>query len=184
MKKLYLSEMDDEKLLYLLKLNSKLEQRFAEYLIEDLMFQQEEETKLTLGDNFYKYIEVRNHYDSWFFILKDYRKFLTNIDKDYLTTEEEELYNKLIDKLDTLDQLDCYSKNYDDLDNWLEENSKKLLELIEKDLHEYEDYPSIEDILQYNKEMEQLNDYYIEVQDDGFTDNVVRLDVAYTETFI
>lgn len=184
MKKMYLKDMDDEKLLYLIKLNSKLEARLAEYLIENLMFQQEEETKYMLGNDFYNYIDVRDNYSSWFFILKDYRKFLTNIDKDYLSTVEEELYNKLIDKLDTLDTLDLYSENYDNLDNWLEKGSKELLDMIEKELHTYEEYPSIEDILQYNKEMEQLEDYYIEIDDNGGTDNVVRLDVAYTETFI
>ena len=42
----------------------------------------------------------------------------------------------------------------------------------------------MEDAIQYAYEMDQLDDYYIEVQDDGFTDNVIRLDVAYTETFI
>lgn len=37
---------------------------------------------------------------------------------------------------------------------------------------------------EYLVEMEQLNEYYIEIREDGTTDGVIRKDIAYTETYI
>ena len=80
--------------------------------------------------------------------------------------------------------MDPYSENYDRLEDWLFNNTEIVLHDIENYLHEYENYPDLDDAIQYADEMDQLNDYYIEIQDDGSSDNVIRLDVAFTECFI
>ena len=68
--------------------------------------------------------------------------------------------------------------------NELETETKKVLEDVENYLHEFEEYPSEDDAIQYADEMERLENYYIEEREDGTSDNVIRLDIAYTETFI
>lgn len=40
------------------------------------------------------------------------------------------------------------------------------------------------EMIDYTEEMEQLNDYYININEDGSSDDVICLDVSYTETFI
>ena len=76
------------------------------------------------------------------------------------------------------------SDNYWNLYNHLEEKTKEVLKDVEEYLHSFEEYPTKEDAIEYANEMEQLNNYYIEVHDDGFCDNVIRLDVSYTEAYI
>jgi hypothetical protein len=80
--------------------------------------------------------------------------------------------------------MDPYSEQYDNLDARLEKEIKKVLKDIEDYLHGYEDYPSEDEAILYADEMVQLESYYIEEQEDGITDGVIRQDIAYTETFI
>ena len=80
--------------------------------------------------------------------------------------------------------MDPYSKNYNNLDDWLYNKTKLVLKDIEKMLHQYEEYPSEDNAIEYADEMDQLNGYYMEFQDDKQTDGVIRKDIAYTECFI
>lgn len=183
-KKVYLKDIENDRRDYLIKLNKKLIEMLQADLYEDQMFQQSEASADILGKDWHKWIQYNDHYSSFFLTLRDYRKFLINLDADYLTPEARNLYDKTIIKLDTLDALDPYSENYDRLEAWIEKNSEIILKDAEEYLHGFEDYPSEDDAIRYADEMEQLEEYYIEVWEDGGSDNVIRRDIAYTECYI
>lgn len=185
MKKLFINELEEEKRNEIIKKNQKLENRLLQDLYEYNMFLQEEEGREMFGKDSYKYIDIKDHYSSFYLVLKDWSKFIENLNVDYIYNDDAiKLYNEIIKDRDTLYNMDTYSDNFNDLDEKIEEKTKKLLQYCEKQLHEYENIGNIDDAIEYADEMDQLNDYYIEVRDDGTSDNVIRLDVAFTETFI
>lgn len=186
MKKIYLTEMKEEKRNELIKKNSKLIEKLQNDLYEYYMFEQEEEGRYMLGDELHKYIDIKDDYNSFFLVLKDWYQFINNLDADYLAKEEAmDLYKTIKEKQEKLENIcDCYSDEFYDLNAEIEEDCKKLLSYCEEQLHTYEQYPDEDDAIRYNDEMEQLEGYYIEEREDGTSDNVIRLDVAFTETFI
>lgn len=184
MKKIFINEMETEKRNNLIEKNKKLADRLQSDLYESNMEMQYIDSKNIMNDEALNAIRYHDHYTSFFYTLDDWRKFIINIDPAYLSEDARSIYDEVCAKIDTLDGMDLYSENYDRLDDWLYKQTEKVLKDVEEYLHTYEEYPDLEDAIQYAYEMDQLDDYYIEVQDDGFTDNVIRLDVAYTETFI
>lgn len=185
MKKLFINELEEEKRNEIIKKNQKLENRLLQDLYEYNMFLQEEEGREMFGKDSYKYIDIKDHYSSFYLVLKNWNEFIENLNIDYIYNDDAiKLYNEIIKDRDTLYNIDTYSDNFNDLDEKIEEKTKKLLQYCEKQLHEYENIGNIDDAIEYADEMDQLNDYYIEVRDDGTSDNVIRLDVAFTETFI
>lgn len=184
MKKIFINELETDKRNELIKKNSKLMQRLGEYLHEDQLFQQGEAFDLIMNKEAQKAIQYHDNYNSFYYTLENWRKFIINIDKDYLSSDAEKIYNHIMEKIETLDNMDPYSENYYNLDEHLEEETKKVLEDVEDYLHSFEEYPDEDDAIQYADEMDQLENYYIEQHDDGTTDNVIRLDIAFTETYI
>ena len=73
--------------------------------------------------------------------------------------------------------------NKDQLIELIGKKANEVLDFCEKNLHEYEEYPSIEDVVIDAIDNDLLEDYYIELDENGNTDNVIKLDVNYTETF-
>lgn len=184
MKKIYINNLDTEKRNYIIKLNSKLMKQLQEDLYDAQMYQQLDCFECMLDKTGQDALKYHDHYSSFYYTLKDWRKFIEGLDKEYLSTETLDIYDKIIDKIKELDEMDPYSDEYYNLDAELEEESKIVLKDVEDLLHSYEDYPSEDDAIQYADEMERLNDYYIEEREDGTSDNVIRLDIAYTECFI
>lgn len=184
MKKLYLTDIEKDRRDYLIKLNKKLIEMLQADLYKTQMDQQGDASDYLFGKDWHKWIQYNDHYSSFFLTLRDYRKFLVNLDADYLTPDARELYDKTIKKLVTLDTLDPYSENYDRLEAWIEKNSGIILKDAENYLKDFEDYPSEDDAIRYADEMERLEGYYIEVWEDGGSDNVIRKDIAYTECYI
>ena len=184
MKKIYINNLDTEKRNYIIKLNKKLIDQLQEDLYDSQMDCQYIESKNIMNDKALRSITYHDHYSSFYYTLNDWRAFITNIDPDYLSTEAREIYDYIIEKINILDNIYPYSERFYNLDEHLEKESKKVLKDIEDLLHSYEDYPSEDDAIQYADEMERLDDYYIEEREDGTSDNVIRLDVAYVETFI
>lgn len=185
MKKLYLTEMETEKRNELIKKkNNKLITQLQNDLYASQMDQQSDAFDCIINKEGEKAIQYHDSYNSFFYTLKDWRKFITNIDADYLTEEGRKTYDEIQKTIEELDNMNPYSDEFYNLDAELEEKTKDVLQDIETYLHEYEQYPDEDDAIQYADEMEQLNDYYIEEHDDGTTDGVIRLDVSYTETFI
>ena len=185
MKKIFINELDTEKRNNLIKNNTILINQLQDDLYETQMFQQQTEAEELLGKESYKYIDIRDNYNSFFLVLKDWEKMIQNINKDYIATDEaRKLYNYIQDKKEILYTMAYYSKNYERLEEHLENKSEELLKMLEEQLHEYEELPDEDDAIQYAYEMDKLDDYYIEEREDGTTDGVIRLDVAYTECFI
>lgn len=184
MKKILLNELDTEKRNYYIKLNKKLINQLQSDLYESQMEWQYYESKDIMNDDALRAIEYHDHYTSFYYILRDWRKFIININPEYLDDDIKKTYNTIISKIDILDSMNLYSKNYNNLNEWLHEQTKKVLQSIEDYLHTYEEYPNEDDAIQYADEMDQLDSYYLEFQDDNQTDGVIRLDVNYTECFI
>lgn len=183
MKKIFINELETEKRNELIKKNQKLINKLQADLYESNMDMQYIDSKNIMNDEALRPIEYHDNYNSFFYTLENWRKFIVNIDADYLN-ETKKIYNHIMDKLETLDNMNPYSEQYDNLEEHLEEETKKVLKEIEDYLHGYEEYPSEDDAIQYADEMNWLEEYYIEERDDGTTDGVIRQDIAYTETFI
>ena len=183
MKKIFINELETEKRNELIKRNQKLIDKLQADLYESNMDMQYIDSKNIMNDEALRSIEYHDNYNSFFYTLENWRKFIVNIDADYLN-ETKKIYNYIMEKLETLDNMDPYGEQYDNLEAHLEEETKKVLKEIEDYLHGYEKYPSEDEAIQYADEMNWLEDYYIEERDDGTTDGVIRQDIAYTETFI
>lgn len=184
MKKIYINELETEKRNELIKKNSKLINKLQADLYDSNMEMQFIDSKNIMNDEALRSIEYHDNYNSFFYTLKDWRKFITNIDTMYLSEEARKTADIIYNKIDALDSMDPYSDNYYNLDEWLFKQTEKVLKDIEDYLHSYEEYPEEDEAIQYADEMDQLNNYYIEEHEDGTSDNVIRLDIAYTECFI
>ena len=165
-------DLESSKILHVIELNQKLNNELYEDYMQMLGEQQEEAARATLGEDWIDWISCKNNYSSFYFILKDYKEFLVNLDPDCLDEKEKNIYNTLINRLDVLDTLN--EDQFYNLDAWLEEKSKKLLELIENDLHEYEETPSESEIIEYAEQTDCLDDLFIKIHEDGTSDNVIR----------
>lgn len=184
MKKILINDLPKEKRNNIIKLNSKLIYKLIDDLYDVQMDQQRETLDLALDKEAQQAIDYHDNYSSFYYTLKNWRKFINGVHKDYLSPDGLNIYNNIIEKMKELDEMDPYSDEYYSLDAELEEECKKVLKDIEDLLHSYEDYPSEDDAISYADEMEQLDSYYIEEREDGTSDNVIRLDIAYVETFI
>lgn len=184
MKKLYLTEMETERRNELIKNNKKLIEKLQNYLYDDNMELLEIDTRYILGKNWKEYIECHDNYTSFFLTVKDWRKFYQNIDYGYLSDEASKKADKITANINKMDSLEYYNDDYYKIDEECEELAKEILQEIEDILHTYEEYPDEDNAIQYADETGQLEEYYIEVREDGTSDNVIRKDIAYTETYI
>lgn len=184
MKKIFLNEMETERRNELIKKNEKLLYLLRDDFMNMLSYQQEDVSYYAMGKDWHRYIESHDHYDSFFLTLKDWRTFINNIESDYLNTDALKLYNEIIkNDIALLEKYEDDDKR-DEIEETIEQKAKIILKDIENLLHEYEETPEDDDVIQYADEMEQLNEYYIEEHEDGFCDGVIRRDISYTETFI
>ena len=140
MNKVFLKDIKENKELLkkVFDSNERLKQQLYEDSYDLSMEQQLEFGELCLGKDHSKYIDLHEHYSSFFLTLKDSEKFILNIDKDYLSVEENKLYEKALKKLEKRDSKEYGSEQYYKLDAELDDISEELLKLIEKDLHDYE----------------------------------------------
>lgn len=181
-KKIYLKDIkDNEELLKeIFNNNEKLKEVCYQETYELSMEQQLEFGELCLGKDFHNYISMYDNYNSFYLRVKDSALFIENIDKDYLSTEEEELYNRAVELLEKRNNEEDTDKYYE-FDNDLDAVAVELLELIEKDLHGYEDIDEEQVVenfifqLQYNYVNEDL--YYY---DDDENYNLYE-DISYTK---
>lgn len=184
MKKIFINDLDTEKRNDLIKKNEKLIDKLRADLYENNMDLQYIDNGNIMNNEAIKAITYHNHYSSFFYTLKDWRKFYQNIDYGYLSEEANKKADKITENINKMDVLECYDEEYYQLDEECEKLTEEILEEIEEILHSYEEYPNEDDAIQYADEMEQLEGYYIEEHEDGFCDGVIRFDVSYTETFI
>lgn len=184
-KKIFINDLETDERNRLIKNNKKLVDILCDDLYQSQMWQQEEEGRLLLGKDSHKYIEMKDNYSSFYLILKNWSEFIENLDIEYLWIDSAiALYNEIIKKRDLLYNMDADDENYYTLEEEIYIKCKELLKHCETQLHTYEELPTIDDVIQYADEMEQLNDYYIEEREDGTSDGVIRKDIAFTECYI
>jgi hypothetical protein len=184
MKKIFINDLEENKRNELIKKNSKLLNKLQGDLYESNMEMQYIDSKNIMDDEALRSIEYHDNYNSFFYTLKDWRKFIINIDVNYLSEEAKKIADIIYKKIDILDGMDPWSENYYNLDAWLETQTKKVLKDVEEYLHSYEEYPEEDEAIKYADEMDQLDEYYIEEREDGSTDGVIRKDIAFTECYI
>lgn len=184
MKKIFINELEENKRNELIKKNKQLINQLQSDLYESNMDMQYIDSKNIMNDEALRSIEYHDHYSSFYYTLKDWRKFIINIDMNYLSEEARKTADMIYKKIDILDGMDPWSENYNNLEDWLFNKTEEVLNDIEKYLHGYEEYPEEDEAIQYADEMERLEDYYIEEREDGSTDGVIRKDIAFTECYI
>lgn len=135
--KRYLKDMETKEQVEIIMNIEELKCEEADDYYEQLMQQQCDEADLMLGEKWSNYIEYRDNYNSFFLILRDWYKFIDNLDSDYLCSKGIDLYKEIIPLKDKYDNVEMYSDEYYDLENRLEEKCKDLLKLCEKQLQEY-----------------------------------------------
>lgn len=184
MKKIFINELETERRNELIKNNSKLMNILQSDLYDNNMNLQYIEGRNIMNEDALNSIEYHDHYNSFFYTLKDWEKFYDNIDYSYLSDDASARHDKIRENVEKMEKLDYYSDDYDELYEENEQLAKEILKEIENYLHTYEEYPSEDDAIQYADEMEQLEEYYIEEREDGTTDGVIRKDIAFTECYI
>lgn len=180
MKKIYLKDLNEQELRQLCENNDAFMEQYYERVQEDNMFWQEEESNNMFGKEWHRYIDCHDNYSSFYLRLRDWYKFISNLDSDYLCDEGLKLYDYIMKKKNIFDNMEPYTNRYDNLEEHLEKTCADLLEICEGQLHEYEEYPSFEDVFTNMIDC----DWYKE--EDYYTDEDMKkiyLDVAYTKEF-
>jgi hypothetical protein len=121
---------------------------------------QRQDTDLILGVDWHKYIDVRDHYNTFYLVLKDYEKFIQNLDTHFLDVHDMQLYNGIIGGIEERDAMEYLSEEWLVKNERLELESKELLHSIEVYLHEYEDYDD-DDVIKYVIDNKLYYHYYI-----------------------
>lgn len=183
-KKVFINELETETRNKYIKQNKKLIEKLQNDLYSSNMDLQYIEAKNIIGKEGFNAIQYHDNYSSFFYTLKDWRKFYQNIDYSYLSDEASKKADKITKNIDKMDTLEYYNDDYYKIDEECEELAKEILKEIENILHAYEEYPTEDDAIEYADEMEQLEEYYIEFREDNTTDGVIRRDVAFTECYI
>ena len=184
MKKIFINELEIEKRNELISKNEKLLNMLYEDFMDMLGRQQEEAECCIMNKDALNAIEYHDHYNSFFYTLKDWKKFYDNIDYLYLSDDASARCDKIKENVEKMEKLDYYSDEYDELYEENEKLAKEILQEIEDYLHAYEELPSEDEVIRYADEMEQLEGYYIEEREDGTTDGVIRKDISCTECYI
>lgn len=182
--KKYFNELNQEEIRKVLEKNEQLFDELSQYLYEDKMYCQENQSDYMFGKNWGSYIYFEDCYSSFYLRIKDWKEFINNLDKDYLTQEGIDLYNYIQDKKEILNNMELYSENYYNLEEHLEKKSQELLDICENMLHSYENYPNFEEVYDYILDNFYLyENCYIKVDKKGNTDYILYKDIAYTKSY-
>jgi len=183
-KKVYLKDIKDNKelLKQVFNNNEKLKEECYKDAYETNMDLQLEFSQLCMGKNNYEYIDIRDNYSSFYLVLKNSEKFIENIDKNYLSTEEEQLYNKAKELLEKRNNEEDTDKYYE-FDNELDYVAEQLLKMLEKDLHTYEkiDEEQAQENFMFNLQNNMVyEDLYYYEEDDTYN---LYEDISYTKNW-
>lgn len=173
--KRYFKDIDTNKKIDIILNNNDLREQLEPRFYEDNMEQQEEETELLFGKDWCKWLDIRDNYTSFYLVLKDWYKFINNLDRDYLCTKGIDLYNKIIvlkKEYENTDMVEDEDK-FNDLEEKLEEYCKELLKICEEQLHEYENFN--EDDFKYYLEFH--------LEENNLFDDCYIIDDDYTKVY-
>ena len=184
--KKYFKEMSTEEKVNIIMNNDKLRREMEEHYYTDLMEQQAENGELMLGKEHWRYIDVRDNYNSFYLVLKDWHKFIDNVDKDYLSQEGIDLYDEIMKMYDEWGNMVVYEDEDEDRYNQLEEEienkCKELLKICEEQLHQYETYTDedLKEDITFQLEENNVNEDLYIIDDDT---SKVYEDISYTKTY-
>lgn len=179
--KRYFKDLDTETKVKIVMNNEDLFNTICNDVYEHNMEMQLEDGNLMLGEKD-NGIEIRDNYSSFFLILRDWHKFLDNLDKDYLCEDGLILYDKIMKLKEEYENTDMYSDRFNELEDDIENYCKELLRICEKQLHQYENYTKedVKEYLTFEFDENNLWDNYYIIDNDT---SKVYNDVSYTETF-
>ena len=179
--KRYFKDLDTDTKVKIVMENQSLCDKACEDYYEYSMETQLEEGNLMLGER-NNGIEIRDNYSSFYLVLRDWHKFLDNLDKDYLCEDGLILYDKIMKLKEEYENTDMYSDRFNELEDDIENYCKELLRICEKQLHQYENYTKedVEEYLRFNFEENNLWDNYYIIDNDT---SKVYNDVSYTDKF-
>ena len=173
--------MENIKNLETLKNAMELSSRFGnmvnDWLYDDLMDQQ-----YWLGnDANIDGLRYHDNYQSFFFTISDRDKFIRSMESSPCYYSDLPETKKAAAALDRLDAMEYENKNYDRLDEWLDQQAEKLLHIYENDLHAYEtpDQLMIDESLENMLANNMFENYYI---DGGQVKHYHPAVAAYYET--
>lgn len=163
--KIYIEELNDEELKKVYVNNEKFSRMIFAECYEMNMEQQEELSEEFFGKKFHEYLDVHDHYSSFYLRIKDTNKFFENLNLNnscYLSEEDSKKYIELYEQVkkyySCLERSDDKNNFYEEL---IEKACKEILNILEKELHELENIND-EDIIEYfidNKDA--YNNFYI-----------------------
>lgn len=182
--KKYFKDLDTKTKIEIIMNNEDLKNELENKYYQRNMEMQEEEGKYMFGNESWKYIDIRDNYDSFYLVLKNWHNFLDNLDSDYLCQDGIDLYNEIMLLKNEYENIDVVEEEekFDNLEEKLESKCKELLKICEEQLHEYEKYNNedFKDYLEFELEENNiLEDYYI--LDNNY--KKVYLDINYTKEF-
>jgi hypothetical protein len=113
-----------------------------------------------------KGLEFKNHYNSWFFRLKDLKEFIYSLEEVQKITmilddENEKLFKKVYEAFERFNCMNWNNKNYDILETWLENKANYFINLIEDWLKWYESDEYIETMIYDEFTSSRYEEYYI-----------------------
>lgn len=117
-----------------MELSSRFENKVNNWLYDDLM----EEQRFFSDDASIDGLEYHDNYQSFFFTISDRDKFIRSMEDSPLYYSDLPETKKTAAALDRLDAMEYENKNYDRLDEWLDQQAEKLMHIYENDLHIYE----------------------------------------------
>lgn len=182
--KKYFKEMSTDEKVNIIMNNDKLRRKMEEHYYTDLMEQQAENGELMLGKEYWRYIDIRDNYSSFYLVLKDWNKFLDNLDKDYLCDNGLDLYNQIMVLKNEYDNIDIIENEdrFNELEEILEDKCKELLKICEEQLHQYETYTDedLKEDITFQLEENNVNENLYIIDDDT---SKVYEDISYTKTY-
>lgn len=166
MKKIYIKNLSEKEKIKVLENNQKLKNEIFEIVYQDNMDYQLELGNIMLNHEKNKNnYDIKDYYTSFFLTITNGIKFLENINfkdvKDYISEKDLQEVNRIEKEykkeLYYYNKCNYYSDNFYKHEEKIENLAKKLLKIIENELHSLEDITDT-DIQEYF--LEDINDYW------------------------
>jgi hypothetical protein len=143
-----------------MELSSRFENMVNNWLYDDLM----DEQRCFSMDAAIDGLKYHNHYSSFFYTISDRDKFIRSIENSPYYYSDLPETKKAAAALNRLDAMEYENKNYDRLDEWLDQQAEKLMHIYENDLHAYEnpDQLMIDETLENMLDNNMFENYYID----------------------
>jgi len=159
-----------------MELSNRFENMVNDWLYDDLMDQQYWFGKDANIDG----LRYHDNYSSFFYTISDRDKFIRSMENSDCYADLPET-KKAAAALDRLDAMEYGNKNYNRLDEWLDQQAEKLMHIHESNLHAYEnpDQDMIDEVLENMLNNNMFKNYYI---DGGQVKHYHPAVAAYYET--